>query len=85
MRMTGGFVDAINFSGRSEPWRELLYANLRNTIEESSTFLLGDYEEILIFYPTSDLPRLQVHFLPKVFYYITQINSRSELMLERLS
>lgn len=37
-------VSAINPFWQEEPWRDLLYANLRNTIEESNTFLTGDYE-----------------------------------------
>ncbi|HAF59671.1 MAG TPA: hypothetical protein DCK81_00800 [Clostridiales bacterium UBA9856] len=68
------FVDAINPFWEEEPWRELLYANLRNTIEESSTFLLGDYERnIDIFTRLLDLAETSSTFLAQgIFYYITQ-------------
>ena len=67
-------VSAINPFWQEEPWRDLLYANLRNTIEESNTFLTGDYERnIDIFTRLLDIAETSSTFLAQgIFDYITQ-------------
>lgn len=67
-------VSAINPFWQEEPWRDLLYANLRNTIEESNTFLTGDYERnIDIFIRLLDIAETSSTFLAQgIFDYITQ-------------
>lgn len=69
------FLADLNPFWEERPW-ELLYANLRDTIEESSTFLLEDYERnIDIFTRLLDLAETTSTFLAQgVFNYITQIN-----------
>ena len=67
-------VSAIHPFWQEEPWRNLLYANLRNTIEESNTFLTGDYERnIDIFTRLLDIAETSSTFLAQgIFDYITQ-------------
>lgn len=68
------FVATINPFWNVEQWRDLLYVNLRSTIEESNTFLMGDYERnIDIFTRLLDQAETSSTFLAQgIFNYITQ-------------
>ena len=68
------FAASVNPFWSEEQWRDILYINLRSTIEESSSFLSGDYEKnIDIFTRLLDQAETSSTFLAQgLFEYITK-------------
>ncbi|MEL7657298.1 MAG: hypothetical protein AAGU75_15500, partial [Bacillota bacterium] len=46
------FISSLNPFWDENEWRRRLYSNLRSTIEESATFLTGDYSKNLDIFST---------------------------------
>lgn len=66
------FIASINPDWSTTVWRDALYTNLRNTIDESTSFLTGDYDRSLDIFRTllDQAEDVSSYFAQGVFNYL---------------